>query len=95
VIPKLEELLDPVTEVTTDGNITDDSKEDLCLYIDHDINLKPKLVDYTIEEKNNMPGIIINDDSQQRWSPINVSSRQGKVVQLRNLNLRPGMRPRE
>jgi hypothetical protein len=63
VIPKIEELLDPVTEVTTDGNITDDSKEDLCLYIDHDINLKPKLADYTIEEKNNMPGIIINDDS--------------------------------
>lgn len=61
---------EPVTEVTTDGNISEDSSESLGRLMNTDINLKPKLADYTIEEKNNMPGIVINDDSSFRLSPF-------------------------
>ena len=51
-----------MTEVTTDGNISEDSSESLGLPLNTDINIKPKLADYTVEEKNNMPGIVINDE---------------------------------
>lgn len=78
-VPEYEQ--EPPTDLTTDGNISEDSDESPGKI--EQARIKPGLADYMADES----GIIVD--------MVDSPPKQERVVELRNLNLQPQMGKRE